>query len=67
MKASIEIDDKLLEEAMRLTQARTKEELIHLSLLELIRQKRRERLRARLGRTEIALTLDDLQRMREDE
>jgi len=67
MKATVEIDEKLLEEAMQLTQARTKEELIQLSLLELIRQKRRERLRARLGRTEIALTLDDLQRMREDE
>jgi len=67
MRSIIDIDDTLLEEAMKLTHVKTKKELIQLSLSELIRQKRRERLRTKLGNTEIELTLTDLQQMRRDE
>jgi hypothetical protein len=56
-----------VEEALKLTQVKTKKELIRLSLSELIRQKRRERLRGRLGKTDIQLTLTDLEKMRRDE
>ena len=40
MRTTIEIDDKLLKEALALTKAKTKKELIHRSLEALIRQKR---------------------------
>ncbi|MBI3950564.1 MAG: type II toxin-antitoxin system VapB family antitoxin [Acidobacteria bacterium] len=67
MRSTIDIDDALLEEAMKLAHVKTKRELIQLSLSELVRQKRRERLRSKLGKTDIEWTLADLQEMRRDE
>jgi Arc/MetJ family transcription regulator len=67
MRSTVNVDDALLNEAMKLSQVKTKKELIQLSLSELVRQKRRERLRSRLGKTDIELTLPDLQEMRRDE
>ncbi|PYV91700.1 MAG: hypothetical protein DMG05_06605 [Acidobacteria bacterium] len=67
MRSTIEIDDSLVEEALKLTQVKTKKELIHLSLRELIRQKRREQLRSMLGKTDIEWTLADLRELRRDE
>jgi hypothetical protein len=40
MRTTIEIDDKLLKEALALTKAKTKKELIHRSLEALIRHQR---------------------------
>jgi len=44
MRCTIDIDETLLEEARRLTRAKTRKELVNLSLRELIRRRRREHL-----------------------
>lgn len=67
MRTTLDIDIKLLEEAMRLTKAKSKKETIDVSLKELIRQRRRERLLSRLGRFKLDLTLKKLERLRQGE
>lgn len=42
MRTNIEIDDHLMEEAFSLTNVRTKKELIHLALRELIKAKKKK-------------------------
>lgn len=66
MRATIDIDEKLLEEAKKLTSVKTKKELINLSLKELIRKKRLEHLVSLFGTSPIDLTLEDVERFRED-
>ena len=44
MRTNIEIDDKLMEEAFNLTNVRTKKELVHLALKELIKAKKKKNL-----------------------
>ena len=44
MRTNIELDDGLIEEAFRLTNVRTKKELIHLALQELIRARKKRNL-----------------------
>jgi Arc/MetJ family transcription regulator len=67
MRSTIDIDDSLLQEAMKLTKAKTKRELINMSLQEIINGKRRQRLANRLGKFNLDLTLEELERMRVDE
>jgi len=67
MRTTIDLDDDLVREAMDLLGERTKRAAIQRSLEELIRQKRRERLRRKLGKLHLELTLSDLERMRQDE
>ena len=67
MRTTLDIDIKLLEEAMRLTRAKSKKETIDVSLKELIRQRRRERILSRLGRFKLDLTLRKLERLRQGE
>ncbi len=67
MRTTIEIDDRLLEEAKRLTSVKTKKELIDLSLRELIRKRRIEHLLSQFGRCPVDLTLKDIETFREDE
>jgi hypothetical protein len=52
---------------MRLAGAKSKKEVIHLSLQELIRQKRIERLLKKLGSFPLDLTPEGLAKLREDE
>ena len=66
MRSTIDIDEKLIKEAQKLVKVQTKKELINLSLKELIRQKRIERLIKRYGTSPVNLTLKELERMRED-
>lgn len=66
MRSTIDIDDRLLEEAMKLTKARTKKELVGKALEELIRKERIERLRKKLGRMELEISLKDLEKMRRE-
>ena len=49
MRTTVEIDPDLLAEAMRLCEAKTKKEVIHTSLAELIRRHRIEELKAMAG------------------
>lgn len=66
MRATIDIDDKLIEEAKKLTAIKTKKELINLSLKELIRKKRIEHLISLFGTSPIDITLSDVEKFRED-
>ena len=67
MRTTIDLDDKLVKEAMELLGAKTKRAAIQRSLEELIHQRRRERLRAKLGKLHLDLSLHDLETMRRDE
>lgn len=67
VRATIEIDEKLYEEAKRLTQIKTKKDLINLSLKELIRRKRVEHLLSLFGASPIEITLEDVEEFRRDE
>ncbi|MBI4380980.1 MAG: type II toxin-antitoxin system VapB family antitoxin [candidate division NC10 bacterium] len=64
MRTTMEIDDKLMKQALALTNARTKKELIHRSLEALIRQERIERLLGKLGRFPLELTSSRLTKLR---
>ncbi len=66
-RTTIELDEKLLQEAMAATGTKKKRQLIELALQEVIRQQRIERLRQRLGKTPLMLTVEDLRRMRADD
>ena len=66
MRTTMEIDDKLMKQALALTNARTKKELIHRSLEALIRQQRIERLLGKLGRFPLELTSSRLTKLRTD-
>jgi len=61
---NIDLDEKLLTEAMELTRARTKKEVIHLGLRELIRLARLRAVREHRGRFHWR---GDLAKMREEE
>lgn len=67
MRATIDIDEALIDEAKKLTSIKTKRELINLSLKELIRRKRLEHLLSLFGTSPVNLTLKDVEKFREDE
>jgi len=67
MRATIDINEELIEEAKKLTMVKTKKELINLSLKELIRKKRIEHLIGLYGTAPVDLTLKDLEKFRKDE
>jgi len=67
MRSTIDIDETLLKEAGRLTQAKTKKDLVNLSLRELIGKKRREHLASLFGSAAVDISRDDVEKMREDE
>ena len=64
MRTTLEIDEKLMRQALALTKAKTKKELIRRSLKALIRQQRIERLLGRLGRFPLVLTPRKLAKLR---
>ena len=51
MRTTVELDEKLLQEAMSVTGTKKKRQLLEAALQELVRQRRLERLRQRLGKT----------------
>lgn len=53
MRTNVVLDDDLIEEAFALTGARTKRELIHLALQELIRQRRKRDLTELAGKVRL--------------
>lgn len=60
MRTNIEIDDKLLADAMRATGARTKREAVELGLAALVRLQRQERLRKYRGKLRWKGDLDEM-------
>jgi Arc/MetJ family transcription regulator len=67
MRSTIDIDDFLLDEARQLTRIKTKEEVVNLSLKELISKKRREHLASLFGSTVVDISCDEVVKIREDE
>jgi len=63
VRTNIEIDDKLLADAMKASGAKTKREVVELGLAALVRLREQERLRGFRGRLRWQ---DDLERMRLD-
>lgn len=64
-RTTIDIDEKLLEQAMRATGARSKTEVIDLALNELIRNRERELLIRELGSFDLDLDPTQLRRLRQ--
>ena len=66
MRTTLDIPQDLIEEAQRLAKTSSKTATIIMSLEELIRAKRIERLRKMKGRIDLAIDLDTLRRSRTD-
>jgi len=66
-KTTVVIDDKLINEAIKATGARTKREVIEKGLRELIKTKNREALREELGTYELDLSLEELKKLRNEQ
>jgi len=64
-KTTVVIDDELLDEAMRVGGARTKRQAISDGLRELIRRKNLEAFRRELGTFDLALSTEELERLRD--
>ena len=58
MRTNIDLDDDLVEEAFRVTNLRTKKELIHLALQELIRAQKKKNLIDLSGQIEFSSDYD---------
>jgi Arc/MetJ family transcription regulator len=67
MRTTVDVDKRVLQEAMALANVRTQKKAIALALSEFVRIKRLERLAARIGTFDLALTKDELDRMRQNE
>jgi len=66
VRTTIDVDEDLLKEAMDLLGAKTKREAVRRSLEALVQERRRERLRAKLGKMDLDLPLHSLEAMRQD-
>jgi len=67
MRTTVDIDERLIREAMALLKVNTKREAVQHSLEALVREARRRRLRSKLGDIELDITLEGLNEMRRDE
>ncbi len=63
-KTTVVIDEKLMQEALRVTNLKTKKEVIEKGLRELLRRRNREILRQELGTFDIDLSLEELKKRR---
>jgi Arc/MetJ family transcription regulator len=64
MKTLVDISEDILDEAMRLSDARTKREVIHMALNELIKARLRRKLKGLAGSGIMETKLSDLKRIR---
>jgi Arc/MetJ family transcription regulator len=67
MRTTVEIDDRLLEAARRATGTAEVQALVELGLQELVRQQQRQALVESFGSFDLALTDQDLARLRQAE
>jgi len=67
VRTTIDVDEELLKEAMDLLGTKTKREAVRRSLEALVQERRRERLRAKLGEMDLDLSLHSLEEMRQDQ
>ena len=66
-KTTVIIDDELLDEAMKVSGAKTKKEAITTGLKELIRRRNIEALCQELGTFDLALSLEELEKLRDEQ
>lgn len=66
-KTTVEIDEKLLERAMKMSGAKTKKMAIQSGLKELIKSINKEMLKKELGTFDLDISLEDLEKIRRDE
>ncbi len=64
MRTTLDLDEKLIEEASRLSNGKTTKAVVEEALREFIRRRRIEELRRMIGTDAIDLTPEDLRRMR---
>jgi Arc/MetJ family transcription regulator len=67
MRLSVTLDPGLVEEAVRISKARSKREVIESALKEFIRRRRIEKAIARGGKVSLTISLDELLKRREEE
>ncbi len=60
MRTTLDIPESLMNEAMRLTHARTKTELIRVALVNLIQKEKIQGLKDYFGKVDLELSLDTL-------
>jgi Arc/MetJ family transcription regulator len=63
-KTTVFIDDILINSALKVTNMKTKREVIEAGLKELVRRRNRELLRQELGSFDIDLSLEELEKRR---
>ncbi len=63
-KTTVFIDDSLINEALKVSNLKTKKEVIEAGLRELVRRRNRELLRKELGSFDIDLSLEELKKRR---
>ena len=67
VRTTVDLDEELVREVMDLLGVKTKRQAIRRSLEALVQQKKRERLRTKLGNLELDLSLEELEWMRQHE
>jgi Arc/MetJ family transcription regulator len=66
MRTTIDINEKLVEKVKNILGVKTKKDAVEYSLEFLVREKQRERLRSKIGKKKLNLTLDELEKIREE-
>jgi Arc/MetJ family transcription regulator len=66
MRTTIDINESLVEKVKKILGVKTKKDAVEYSLEFLIREKQRERLRKKIGKTDLDLTLDELEKMSQE-
>ncbi|MFC1927478.1 type II toxin-antitoxin system VapB family antitoxin [Chloroflexota bacterium] len=66
-KTTVVVDDELLREAMKVIGAKTKKQAISAGLKELVRRKSLEALRQEAGTYDLALSPEELERLRNEQ
>lgn len=66
MRTNIVLDDKLVEEGLKLTKLRTRKDLVNLALRELIEKRKRKEALKLEGKVEWEGSLDEMRRSRFD-
>ena len=64
MRTTIDLDDAIIKAAMKVTGAKTKKEVVHLALDELVRKQRQENMTKLRGTFPDMLTASNLQKLR---
>jgi Arc/MetJ family transcription regulator len=66
MRTTIDINEKLIKKVKNILGVKTKKDAVEYSLEFLIREKQREKLRSKIGKKELHLTLRELEKIREE-